>query len=104
MKLDDYRLTRDETDRRVKIKLEDHDKIRAEYATGTISQRGLAGKYNVSRRLITFILYPERLAEQKELYKERRKDGRYYDREKHNEAIKSLRAHKKSLMSHNIES
>jgi hypothetical protein len=35
----------------------------------------------VSRRMIQFILYPERLKKVKEQFKQRRKDGRYYYKE-----------------------
>lgn len=43
-------------DRRVTLTDGDKEKIRNEYATGLISQRGLAKKYNVSRRTIQFTL------------------------------------------------
>lgn len=86
-----------ENDNRVKLSDADRKKIVEEFKTGLISQRALARKYNVSRRLISFILDPEKAERAKEQYKERRKDGRYYKREKHNEAMKRHRSHKREL-------
>ena len=40
------------------------------------------------------IINPERLARVKQLSVERRKDGRYYNKEKHRLAIKNTRAYK----------
>lgn len=84
-------------DRRVKLTDEDRENIRKEYAEGEISQRGLAKKYNVSRRLIQFVLDPEKAEAARRQYAERRKDGRYYDKEKHREYVKEHRQHKKML-------
>jgi hypothetical protein len=50
-----------------------------------------------SRRTIQYILYPERLAVVKAQFKERRKDGRYYNKDKHREAIKNTRHYKQKL-------
>lgn len=86
-----------EHDKRVKLTDEERESIREEYETGLVSQRDLAKKYNVSRRLIQFILSPEKLDIAKQQFAERQKDGRYYDREKHNEYMKSHREHKKEL-------
>lgn len=84
-------------DRRVKLTDEDKKNIIAEYATGLISQRGLAEKYGVSRRLIQFTLSPEKKERAKEQFAERQKDGRYYDKEKHRAYTKKHRDHKKEL-------
>ncbi len=66
-----------EQDRRRKLTEEQKDEIAHKYKTGLYSQRGLAREYNVSRRLITFIINPEGYNRAKELAKERKKDGRY---------------------------
>jgi predicted DNA-binding protein (UPF0251 family) len=84
-------------DKRVKLTDEDKESIRIEYETGLISQRDLAKKYSVSRRLIQFVLSPEKQAVAREQFLERQKDGRYYDRERHNEQMKRHRNHKKEL-------
>jgi len=64
---------------------------------GSISQRELAKMFKCSRRLIIFIGCPEKYERAKELYKERRKDGRYYKKDIHTKAIKKYRQHKKLL-------
>jgi DNA-binding XRE family transcriptional regulator len=58
-------------DARVKLSLEDREEIKELYNTGEISQRALARKYDVSRRLISFILFPEKEAKCKQQQKER---------------------------------
>lgn len=84
-------------DKRIKLTNEDKENIRKDYATGLYSQRKLAEKYNVSRRLIVYILYPDRYEKAKELHKQRRKDGRYYNKERHREYMNRHRQHKKEL-------
>lgn len=84
-------------DKRVKLTDEDRENIRKEYAEGGISQRGLAKKYNVSRRLIQFTLDPEKQKVAKKQFAARQKDGRYYDKDKHKEYMKNYRKHKKEL-------
>lgn len=87
-----------EHDKRVKLTPEDKEEIRRRYLqVGGISQRALAEEYGVSRRLIVFIIYPER---QKENYRQRVENGgskQYYDREKHNKYMQTHRLHKKKL-------
>jgi hypothetical protein len=65
-----------EDDNRIKLTDEERRDIKKLY--GKISQRKLAKMFKVSRRLIIFIGCPEKLKIQKEQYKERMKDGRYY--------------------------
>lgn len=85
-------------DGRRKLPASKHKTIRRLYASGKWSQRELARKYNVSRRLITFILYPERELKQKQAVKRERRWLRYYDREKHTESIRNLRQKKRELL------
>lgn len=88
---------KDKDDRRIKLFDEDREEIRKLYATGLYSQRDLANRYNVSRRTITFVLDPSKLERAKELLKERKKDGRYYSKEKQREYVKKYREHKYDL-------
>jgi len=88
-------------DKRVKLLPQDKETIKQEYETGLYSINGLAKKWNVSKRTIQFILFPERLEKVKEQYKERRKDGRYYDKEKHTEHVRIHRNHKNALYKQN---
>jgi hypothetical protein len=96
-KFENIPINNPEHDKRVKLSEEDKELIRAEYATGNTSQRQLAKKYNVSRRLIQFTLDPVKLQTNREQFLERQKDGRYFDREKHNEYMRNHRHHKKEL-------
>lgn len=81
-------------DKRVKLTDDDRAEIRKlSQAPHSYSQRELARAFGVSRRLITFVLFPERLAHQKALYKERRKDGRYYNKDAWRLTQQKHRAH-----------
>lgn len=86
-----------EHDKRVKLTDGNKQQIKDEYETGLFSINGLARKWSVSKRLIQFILFPERAERAKELHAERRKDGRYYNKEKHTKAVREHRDHKKEL-------
>ena len=96
-KLDKLRLPKG-YDRRIKLTDEQKEEIREIYSFGKCGTRTLAREYGVSKRLVQFIVDPQKAERQKELFKERRKDGRYYDREKHRKAIASLRAYKKEII------
>ena len=64
-----------------------------------LSQRKLAQMFNVSKRTIQFILDPEKKKRCHEQYKERRKDGRYYDKEAHKTAMNKHRRKKHNTLS-----
>lgn len=61
--------------------------------------RAIAREYEdkCSRRTITFILYPERRKVVADQFKERRKDGRYYDKDKHRAYMQKHRAKLKAI-------
>ena len=85
-------------DRRIKLTDEQREEIKEKYASGVYSQRALALEYHVSRRLISFIIDPEKYEISKEQYRERRKDGRYKpDRESWNETQRKHREYKNRL-------
>ena len=87
-----------EQDRRIKLTDEQREEIKRKYETGLYSQRKLAGEYNVSRRLITFILDEEKYERAKEQLKERRADGRYKPtNEEWAETIREHRKYKQNL-------
>ena len=87
---------REELDGRVKIPKNKHELVRSVYKE-LKSQRKTAIYFNVSRRLIMFILYPERY----EAFKSQRKEKKvwldYYDREKYTKAIQKYRNKKRRL-------
>lgn len=70
-------------DHRRKLTEEQKLVIRVTYKNGGVSQRELAAKYKVSRRLIIFSIYPERLQIQKDRVKEEKRWIKYYDKDKH---------------------
>jgi hypothetical protein len=90
-------LIKPEDDKRVKLTDEQREEIRELYKLPDWSQRGLAARFGVSRRLITFILDPEKDKRNKEGFAERQKDGRYYDKDKHTEQIREHRHRKHKL-------
>jgi hypothetical protein len=83
-------------DRRRKLTDAQKEEIRAQHAQGA-SQRSLAVHFGVSRRLISFILDPEKAEAAKQAFQERRKDGRYYDPARHTEQVRAHRRHKHRL-------
>lgn len=83
-------------DARIKISPEKRASILAE--KGLLSERKTAKKYEVSRKSVSFIWYPEKYEREKALYKIRRLDQRYYIKEKHTEQVRKHRRRKQSLL------
>lgn len=84
-----------ELDRRIKLNDQQRDEIKINIEW--LSQNKLAKKYKVDRKLIRFIQFPEVLEAHKTAYAKRRKDWRYYNKEKNKEAIKKTRIYKHNL-------
>lgn len=82
-------------DRRVKLTNEQKAEILG--FKGEISQRELARRYNVSKRTIQFILFPEKLEENLKRRKERGGWLQYYDKEKHRVSMQDHREYKKKI-------
>jgi len=80
-----------------RVKLTEQDRLEILDMKGYISQRQLAKLYDVSRRTISFIWYPERLERNKTLRDERGGSKQYYDKDKHREYVKRHRKHKEKL-------
>jgi len=74
------------------------ERIIAIHAEESKSISGLARMFNVSKRTIQFILFPERKARNIELRKARGGSKIYYDKEKHTEATRKHRQYKKILI------
>lgn len=81
-------------DRRIKLSDADREEIRN--LTG-LSINEIARRYGVNKRLIQFILFPERLARNKQLRKERGGSKIYYDRQKQAEYTRKHRRYKHEL-------
>lgn len=86
-------------DRRIKLSASDEKTIRRLYTRG-YSIRKIAEVYKerCSRRLIQFVIFPERRELCRIQFKERRKDGRYYDKEKNTQAVRNHRRYKQSVL------
>ena len=84
-------------DRRTKLTAAQREEIAEKYATGNYSQRQLARDYSVSRRLITFIIDPEKKRRDLENRAARGGSKQYYNREKHRETMKAHRRYKHGL-------
>lgn len=89
-------------DRRSKLTNEDKDDIKNLYESGE-SIHTITKIYNVSRRTIQFVLFPERLEWSKELRKKRGGSKIYYDREKHALAMRKHRQYKKEMFAKGIQ-
>ena len=96
-KSEKIKLTRSQ-DRRIKLTDEQREEIREKYSTGLYSQRALTREYNVSRRLIAFVLDDEKYQKCKEQFKERKADGRYKpDKEVWAKTMREHRQYKQKL-------
>ena len=91
-----FNLTESE-DARCKYSKEDKDDAKFLSELG-LSQRAISRITGMSRRLISFILDPQKEVISKAQFKERRKDNRYYDKEKHRVAIKATRLKKHKIL------
>ncbi|MCC2248906.1 hypothetical protein JUJ52_02905 [Virgibacillus sp. AGTR] len=94
--------TNEKLDRRIKLTTDDKEAIRTQYFNAHEGERptmtSLAAKYNVDRRLIQFILFPEREDLQKKQASLRQKDGRYYNKEKGRKNMQEYRDYKRKLV------
>lgn len=79
-------------DRRVKLTQEDRRDI--SHIPLYYWNSMVAKWYWVHRKLIYLIRNPEQAKKEREAYKERRKDWRYYNKDKHRESIKDTRKHR----------
>ncbi len=81
-----------------KLSNKEKTQIKKEYKPNIISYQNLANKYNVSKRLIMFVVNPDKLLKCKEQFKIRQKEGRYkYTKEKRNSIMKKHRRYKQTL-------
>lgn len=85
-------------DRRVKLTAEEREEIKYLYKTSVHSQRKLADMFHVSRSLIGMVVNPERLERVRELFKERRREGKYkVSKEERARIIREHRRYKQRL-------
>ena len=86
-----------EHDKRIKLTQEQKELIKHLYETTDTSQRKLATQFGVSRRLIQFILYPEKHKANLQAREARGGSKQYYNKETHAKTMKAHRRHKKAL-------
>ena len=86
-----------EHDKRIKLTPEQKELIRHLYETTDTSQRKLATQFGVSRRLITFILVPEKQKANLQAREARGCSKQYYDKETNKKRMKAHREHKRAL-------
>jgi len=86
-----------EKDRRRKLSDSDRAEIRSLY--GTISQRKLAKRFGVSRRLIQFIGDPSKHEANLERRDERGGSAVYYNRDRNTKSIRDHRRYKQKILS-----
>lgn len=86
-------------DKRRKLTAEDKARIRELHAQGW-AVRAIAREYagRCSRRLIQFVIFPDRLEAAAEGFRLRRLDGRYYERGRQAKAIREHRRRKQRLI------
>lgn len=94
----DARIGKKNDGRKCGLTEEDEIEIKKLHADG-MAIRAIAREYEdkCSRRTIGFIINPEQKKRVAEAFKERRKDGRYYDRDKQREYMRKHRAKLKAL-------
>lgn len=97
LKLDKVALDNPFLDRRRKLLPCQEEMIKVYHEAGT-SINKLARDFKVNKRLIQFLLFPERKKKNLELRQDRGGSKIYYDREDHNNAMRSLRAYKKEIL------
>ena len=88
-----------ELDKRRKLTNKDRERIKRLYFKNGLAIRVISREYKskCSRRLIQFVLFPERELKLREMRKVTKAHLKYYNREKHNACVKDLRARKKEL-------
>lgn len=82
-------------DRRIKLTEKQKDKIAS--LKGSVSQRKCAEMFNVSRRTIVFIWFPEKLERNKQVRQQRGGWKQYYNKTKNTEYMRKYRRYKQEL-------
>lgn len=77
---------------------EDRDRVRTFHKQG-MSIHSIAKEIPMSRRMVQFIIYPERMALAKKLFAIRQKDGRYrYPTEVQTAKVRATRTRKRAML------
>jgi hypothetical protein len=84
-------------DRRVKLLPCQRERIHQMYHNEGVGIRHLSRVFNVNKRLIQFICFPERQKKNLELREDRGGSSQYYDRLKHRESMADHRSYKRQI-------
>lgn len=102
MRLDYLRIPREKgIDKRIKLSEADKAKIIEAHKSGA-SINGLAREYKVNKRLIQFLLFPERHKKNLQDRQERGGTMKYYEKEKHKANMREHRDYKLELKTKGI--
>lgn len=82
-------------DRRIKLSVEQKNEIIS--LKNSISRNKCAQIYNVSKRTIDFLWYPEKLLKNKQLSQKRGGWRQYYNKDKHKQYTKNYRHYKQKI-------
>lgn len=96
MRVDRLKIPR-QYDRRVKLEQEDREKAIFLRKNNGLTYQAIANKLGVSKTLIIYICNPDIYERKKAQAKERRKDGRYYNKDKWRLVMREHRAYKKQV-------
>ena len=80
-----------------RVKLSEEERLELIELKEKVSQREAARIFNISRRSVQFIWYPEKLEENKLRRKERGGWKQYQDKESHRKSMQEHREYKKQL-------
>jgi DNA-binding CsgD family transcriptional regulator len=80
-----------------RMKLTDAQRAEIRENANGLSVTALAARYGVSRRLVDFLLHPEKQAANLALRAERGGSMRYYDKNRHRENVKNWRRYRRSI-------
>ncbi len=98
-KSQDIKLPRN-LDRRVKVTEEDKENIRSLYKkVGVVREVARQFEHICSRRMIQFILFPERLSHLSEMHRKAQHWKTYFNRKQLTTAVRNLRHYKHNLHS-----
>ncbi len=100
--VDKYTIKNEKLDKRIKLTKEDKKEIEELHKLKALSIRGIARLYKVDKRLIQFVLYPERQKRNIQLRAERGGSTQYYNKDKNTIAMRKHRAYKKKLLGCNL--
>ena len=85
-------------DRRRKLTEDQKEYIRWLHEEEKMSQRKLASMFGVSRRLITFVISPEKEARNRELFRQRKNSGNYKPSKEHRAQVMREHRHYKQQL------